>query len=126
MKSAKSGRIVAIAFVLALGLAGSIYAGYWSKMERYVTSIVSPTSVEVPAWVKSAGFNASLLPNIACYATVLGLFAALVRLVDLLRKKRISARNADARLAAGAATVPAAGAARAPAGGAAGAAAGTT
>jgi hypothetical protein len=168
MKGAKSGRIVAIAFVMALGLAGSIYTGYWSKMERYVTSIVSPASVTPPAWVKAAqglqgagaeggaaagttgaaagavvaadagagaayhgggsagvpvaaggqavhggpqstGFNASLLPRIAGYATVLGLFAALVRLVDLLRKRRLAARSVEARLAAGSTAAPATG-----------------
>ena len=174
MKVAKSGRVVAIAIVMALGIAGSIYTGYWSRMERYMTSIVSPASVEVPAWVKSAqglqgaqgnggvaadpaageasvgdpagaagaagaayhgagavpvvpvvpaaadatgeaggqpahgrpqpaGFNASLLPIIAGYATVLGLFASLVRLAELLGKRRLAARSVVARFADGAA-----------------------
>jgi len=142
---------VAIAIVMALGIAGSIYTGYWSRMERYMTSIVSPASVEVPAWVKSAqglqgaqgnggvaadpaagaasvgdpagaagatgeaggqpahgrpqpaGFNASLLPIIAGYATVLGLFASLVRLAELLGKRRLAARSVVARFADGAA-----------------------
>ena len=200
MKGAKSGRIVAIAFVMALGIAGSIYTGYWSKMERYLTSIVSPSSVQAPAWAgggqglqavqgngsaagtanaagragaagaagaagpagpagrvgaagmtgsgnaagagtatgapaavsasgqslhggpQSTGFNASLLPKIAGYATVLGLFAALVRLVDLLRKRRLAAHSVEARLAAGSAAAPATGVAgAASAGGLAGA-----
>ena len=52
MKGANSGRMAAIAIVMAIGLAGSIYTGYWSKMERYVTSIVSPSSVQAPAWAQ--------------------------------------------------------------------------
>lgn len=186
MKRTKSGRIIVIAAILALGVAGSIYTGYWSKMGKYVTSIVSPASVEVPAWVKaaqglqgveadgsaaagttaaaagtriaagagagaagvagaayhgggsaavagvasaggaggaggataasgqavhggpeSAGFNAGLLPRIAGYATVLGLFAALVRLVELLRKRRAATRSMKARPAAVPAAAPA-------------------
>lgn len=128
MKGVKSGRIIALAAVLAVGIAGSVYTGYWSKMERYLTSTLSPSSVEPPAWAKSAeslqaaaagggapeasgqavhggprttGFNAGLLPRIAGYATVLGLFAALVRLVELLRTRRLASRAAEASQAAG-------------------------
>lgn len=129
MKRFKWTRFATIALVMAIGMAGSIYTGYWSRMERYVASIVDPASVEAPAWVRAApgpeggpaegsapaaaasggqsmhggpqaaGFDASLLPRIAGYATVLGLFSALVRLVGLLLKRRPAARRTGGRLA---------------------------
>ena len=132
MKGVKSGRIVAIAAVIAIGIAGSVYSGYWSKIAGYIASTVDPSSMQVPASAhggtsagaafhggdarsangatgaaaggeavhggpRSEGFNASLLPKIAGYATVLGFFAALVRLADLLRKRKLAARSVEAR-----------------------------